>query len=77
MDLSIKGLSMPHHNLSCDIVSFYDEKGNFLFCVEDTMDNNLFDAIKRLFYAWEDVMAGKLVEGVEHMDPSEFDKIGH
>jgi hypothetical protein len=66
-----------HHNNSCDIVSFYDENGNFLFCVEDTMDNNLFDAIKRLFYAWEDARANKLMEGVEHMEPEEFNKIGH
>lgn len=38
-----------HINNSCDVVSFFDEDGTFLFSVEDTMDNNLMDAIKRLY----------------------------
>lgn len=38
-----------HHNNSCDIVTFFDEDGTYLFSVEDTMDNNLMDAINRLY----------------------------
>lgn len=37
------------HNNSCDIVTFYDQDGNWLLSVEDTMDNNLLDAINRLY----------------------------
>ncbi len=40
-----------HENLSCDVTSFYDHNGMFLFCFEDTMDNNLFAAMKTLLAA--------------------------
>jgi hypothetical protein len=68
-----------HHNLGCDVVSFYDEDGTFLFCVEDTEDNNLMDAITRLFAPWthdKEKNEWKLNEGIEHMTPEEFKKIG-
>ncbi len=52
------------HNNSCDVIGFYDEKGEPILFVEDTMDNNLLDAINRLYmpYTKED----KLDEGVEY-----------
>lgn len=56
-----------HHNLSCDIVTFYDEDGTYMFHVEDTEKNNLYDAIKRLW-------APEGVEGVEYMTPEESKK---
>tara|TARA_R110000868_G_scaffold193686_1_gene438872 strand:+ start:203 stop:472 length:270 start_codon:yes stop_codon:yes gene_type:complete len=41
------------HNNSCDIVSFYDEQGDYIFSVEDTVENNLVDAINKLMYPFE------------------------
>lgn len=38
-----------HINNSCDIVTFYEENGTILFSVEDTLENNLLDAINRLY----------------------------
>jgi hypothetical protein len=66
-----------HHNHSCDIVTFYDEKGNYILSVEDTMDNNLLDAIKRLYQPYVDFYDDKYVEGVERMTPEESKIIGH
>lgn len=57
-----------HHNLSCDYITFYDEKGDFIMTVPDTLDNNLLDAINRLYAPWKD---NKLVEDVEHMTQEE------
>lgn len=37
------------HGNSCDIVTFYDENGAYLFSIQDTVENNLMDAIKRLY----------------------------
>lgn len=37
------------HNHCSDLVSFYYEDGELIFTVEDTMQNNLFDAIERLY----------------------------
>jgi hypothetical protein len=56
-----------HHNNSCDVVTFFDEDGTYLFSVEDTMDNNLMDAINRL-YALDD--------NVQYMDADDRSKCG-
>lgn len=37
------------YNNSIDIATFYDEDGEKLFVVQDTVDNNLIDAIIRLY----------------------------
>lgn len=37
------------HSRSTDIVSFYDEDGDLIFSVPDTLDNNMVDAIVRLY----------------------------
>lgn len=58
-----------HHNNSVDIVTFYDENGQYLIHVEDTLDNNLLDAINRLFL-------GKLEEGVELLTEEDKNKCG-
>lgn len=39
------------HNLSCDIITFYDENMKVIFSVEDCMKNNLFEALTRLYNA--------------------------
>lgn len=38
-----------HHHHTCDVITFYDENGKFILSVEDTMENNLIDAINRLY----------------------------
>ena len=63
-----------HHNLSCDIVSFYSENGEFIFAVEDTIDNNLLDAINRLYAPFE--KNNVLSNGIESMSLEEQDKCG-
>ena len=37
------------HNNSSDYVTFYDQNGGWLFCVEDTRDNNMLAAINCLY----------------------------
>lgn len=36
---------------SCDIVTFYDNDGDTLLTVEDTLDNNILQAMFRIFHA--------------------------
>lgn len=36
------------YNNSCDVATFYDSDGTRLFSIEDTVNNNLGDAIIRL-----------------------------
>lgn len=44
-----KQLLYADHNNCSDYVTFYDQRGNWLFCVEDTRNNNMLDAINRLY----------------------------
>lgn len=37
------------HNRSCDVVTFYDDDGEFLLSISDTIDNNMYDAIEKLY----------------------------
>ena len=55
-----------HHNNSSDVVQFFDHNGKFLFSVDDTTKNNLFDAINRLYTPQR--RDGELNEGIEYMD---------
>jgi hypothetical protein len=65
-----KQVLYAEHNNSCDIVSFYyGEKMEYLFSVEDTEQNNLMDAIKRLYAPFEKNQ--ELVANVEHWTPEE------
>ena len=59
-----KNILYAEHNNSCDIVTFYEEDGTILFCVEDTEKNNLFDAIQRLYAPFN--KDGKLINNVEY-----------
>ena len=61
---SEKNILYAEHNNSCDIITFYEEDGTVLFCVEDTERNNLFDAIQRLYSPFN--KDGKLIENVEY-----------
>ena len=35
-------------NHTCDVTTFYDEDGEYIFSYGDTIDNNLFDAMIEL-----------------------------
>ncbi len=63
------------HNHCSDLVSFFYEDGELILTVEDTMQNNLFDAIERLYmpYVGEDF---KLDPMVEQMDAEDRKKCG-
>ena len=64
-----------NHNNSCDIVCFYDEKGDCMLCVEDTLHPNILDAMVKLMWAWKDARNNILEDGVQQMTPDEIDKI--
>jgi uncharacterized protein YrzB (UPF0473 family) len=70
-----KRILYAHHNNSCDIVTFFDEDGTYLFSVEDTMDNNLMDAIN-ILYAPHKNTSGELNENVQFMDADDMSKCG-
>lgn len=40
------------YNSSCDIVTILDENGCNVFSFDDTMDNNMFDAIQKLLQSY-------------------------
>ena len=65
-----KNILYAEHNNSCDIVTFYEEDGTVLFCVEDTERNNLFDAIQRLYAPFNKDC--KLIENVEYYSEIEI-----
>ena len=62
-----------HHNLSCDYVTFFDENGNVIMTVPDTMDNNILDAINRLYMPFK--KDNILDEGIEFMNADDKAKI--
>ncbi len=51
---------------------FYDENGEFIMTVPDTMDNNLLDAINRLYAPFN--KDNKFVEGIETMSKEDREK---
>lgn len=61
-----------HHNLSCDIVSYFNEDGQFLFSVEDTTSDNLLDAINATYAPQE--KDGTLSSGIEYMTKEDCEK---
>jgi hypothetical protein len=56
-----------HHNHSCDITSFYDEKGNCVLSYGYTVDNNIFDAMNRLTFPFKKEWNGELLDDVERL----------
>jgi len=68
-----KRILYADHNNSCDVVNYYTENGEFLFSVEDTMDNNLLDAINRLF-APNKSNSRELSLDVEYMNVEDYNK---
>jgi len=58
------------HNYSTDYVTFYDSNGEWLLAVPDTIDNNVLDAINKLY----NHNGIDLAEGVEQMTKEDIDK---
>jgi len=56
-----------HHNESCDIVSFLDENGDYILSYQDTVHNNIFDAMNRLSFPYQKEWFGELLDGVEYL----------
>ncbi len=61
------------HNNTVDIVTFYDEKGEWIMSIPDTMDNNLLDAINRLYCGRD--RDGNLREDVERVTKEDIEKL--
>lgn len=51
------------HSSITDTVTFYDEQGDFLFCVDESR-NNMVEAINRLYFIHD--KDGKRKEGLEY-----------
>lgn len=64
-----------HHNLSSDYVTFYDENGKFIMSLPDTIDNNLLEAINRLYAPFKNG-GSDFVHGVETMNKEDIEKCG-
>lgn len=60
-----------HHNLSCDQVSFYNEKGECILTICDSVSNNLLDAINRLNFPHKDIH-GTLNDNIQCMTAEDF-----
>jgi hypothetical protein len=65
-----------HHNLGVDYVTFYDDRGEVIMSIPSTIDNNLLDAINRLYSPFTGNFLTDLIEGVEHMTLEEKQKCG-
>ena len=57
-----------HHNHSCDITTFYNPDGTLAEMVfsEWITGDDLWDAMNRLMYPFEDKWGGDLKDGVEY-----------
>jgi hypothetical protein len=65
-----------HHNLSCDYVTFYYENGEVILTVPDTLDNNILEAINRLYSPFTKESRGTILENdIEYMNQEDRDKI--
>jgi len=63
-----------HHNLSSDYVTFYDDDGDVIMVVPDTIDNNVLDAINRLYDPYEG-NGRKLKQDINQMSSEEMKTI--
>lgn len=57
-----------HHNHSCDITLFYDEKGEYKEMIFSSWKkgDDLWDAMERLMYPFKDKWGGGLKDNVEY-----------
>lgn len=70
----VKTLYCKHYN-GCDQVCYYDEQGGCLFCVDDTLDNNMFDAIIKL-YSPQKQHSAELEAGISYVNNEERKELG-
>lgn len=56
------------HNLSTDIVTFYDDNGEVFLVIDESTSNNLWKALCRLIYPYKFEWGGELNELVEYSD---------
>lgn len=65
---SIKQELYCDHNQSCDCITFFDKDGSVTAMAfeEWATGNDLWDAMQRLWYPFEDKWGGALKEGVEY-----------
>lgn len=66
------------HNTSNDYVTFYDQRGNIVLVVPDTLDNNILDAINRAYAPFKPELikdGNKYADGVENMTIEEINDI--
>lgn len=61
------------HNNSSDYVTFYDEDGEILLVVPDTVSNNILEAIIRLYQPYEN--GSVLKPDVEYLTEEDVEKI--
>lgn len=61
-----------HHNLTSDYVTYYDEDGEYLFTIPNTISCNMLDAINLLYNPT--TLNGEYVDGIEIMNSDECKK---
>lgn len=67
-----KKILYAHHNNTTDVVTFFDEDGIYLFSVSDTLNNNLIEAINRLYAPFKN--SKDLNSNVQYMDADDRSK---
>lgn len=67
-----------HHNHSCDYITFYDEKGRVQsMCFGNwESDNDLWDAMNRLWFPFKEKWGGELKDGVFYWDKDDYERLG-
>lgn len=61
------------HNLCNDYVTFYDHTGNIIMTIPDTIDNNLLDAINKLYSPFKE-NSKEYIDGIEIMTHDDYNK---
>jgi hypothetical protein len=66
------------HNQSCDITTFYDEKGGVVSMCFGSWEsgNDLWDAMNRLWFPFKDKWGDELLDGVSYWDKEDYEKLG-
>lgn len=57
-----------HHNHSCDIISFYNEKGECILSFGDADHPNIFEVMQKLSSPFAETWWDKLEDGVEYLN---------
>ena len=60
------------HNNCSDHVTFYYSDGTPILTVPDTLDNNILDAINRLYFYYNDKSENGLNKNIDYMTNEDF-----